>query len=81
MKKKKIELNNKLFIRKETIGALNDKQSGQVVGGWYTNVRETAEAPYFDPLCQSCPPPVETNNTCPGTGPIMSGITCIGVNC
>jgi|GEM_PF-2397307 len=54
MKKKKIELSRKLFMKKDTISSLNARQSDKVVGGWATNVRETAIDPNPVPGCMSC---------------------------
>lgn len=59
MKKKKIDLGRKLFLRKDLVSGLNAIQSHKVVGGWATNVKQSAVDPNPQPGCMSCPATVQ----------------------
>lgn len=65
MKKKKIELNKKLLLNKDTIVHLNDAQQSRLAGGNTAKACATynAECPTPATICFICPPLSEKN--CP----------------
>ncbi|NSL89809.1 hypothetical protein ECE50_023400 [Chitinophaga sp. Mgbs1] len=61
--KKKISLNKKLFLQKETIGSLNSSQQQEVQGGVRTKTYFTAPTVPSPINCLCCYIPTESQNS------------------